>query len=484
MTMHPNMPRLLLYFAGFLLAGLLSPPAQAMDPFGTDQDTVNGPFQFTQDSSACDRNKINQPLTLTDVVDLALCNNPQTRELWASARAQAASVGENMANYLPTLTAQASSTRGHTTVGSYTSSSRDQNVSLSASYLLYDFGGRPARLRNARELLIAANATRDSTLQANFLAAVQAYYSLLSARASVDSLTTAETSAREALSAAAARFEAGVATPNDKLQAQTALSQATLNLINARGNERIAEGKLANIMGFDADQPFKLAPLPESEPDPAVEQDIGKLITQARQNRPDLAAANAQIKAAQAQLDNMRAAGRPTLTLNADASHSSATGTQISTGSPATSGSSFSIMLNVPLFTGFQNSYQQNLAEQQLQGKIAARDLLANQVAFDVWSAYQTMLMDSQALRTAETLLTSATANEEMTLGRYKAGVGGLSIVDVLTAQSALASARQQRVAALYNFLVSRISLAQAIGVLDLTQLDQRLSHAGQNNKE
>ncbi len=70
--------------------------------------------------------------------------------------------------------------------------------------------------------------------------------------------------------------------------------------------------------------------------------------------------------------------------------------------------------------------------------------------------------------------MASATASEQMTLGRYKAGVSGLSIVDVLNAQSALASARQQRVAALYNFLGARVALTQAIGLLDMTQIEDK----------
>jgi outer membrane protein TolC len=53
--------------------------------------------------------------------------------------------------------------------------------------------------------------------------------------------------------------------------------------------------------------------------------------------------------------------------------------------------------------------------------------------------------------------------------GRYKAGLG--SILDVLSAQSALANAQQQRVTALYHFQASRFTLTQAIGQLDLTLL-------------
>jgi outer membrane protein TolC len=244
------------------------------------------------------------------------------------------------------------------------------------------------------------------------------------------------------------------------------LSQARLNLITAQGGARTAQGTLANIMGFDASLPFSLLPLPESTPDPVVEQDIGKMIADARQQRPDLQAAEAQIKAAEAQFTATRATGLPTVSLGAS------TGIQNISGSPNTNSSSIGVTLNVPLFTGTRNTYQNRAAELQVESKVAARDLLANQIALDVWKAYQTLLTNSQSLLAASDLVASAEQSERMTLGRYKAGVANMSILDVLNAQSTLASARQQRVAALYNFQASRLALAQAIGQLDLTRLD------------
>lgn len=436
------------------------------DPLSTGEYVEPGIFPQTADPGLCDREKINKPLALADVVDLTLCNNPQTRSLWAGARAQAANVGVSMSAYLPTLSAQGNESRNFSNSAGKSTSYNSRSASLTASYLLFDFGGRSATLENAKQLLVAANETRDATLQTNFLTAVQSYYSLLSARASVDALKVAEASAKESFSAAEARYLAGVATPSDKLQAQTALSQARLNLITAQGNERTAQGVLANIMGFDASQPFLLTALPESTPDPVVEQDIGKLIGDARQKRPDLRAAEAQIKAAEAQLSATRATGLPTVSLGAS------TGTQNISGSPNTNSSSIGVTLNVPLFTGTRNTYQNRAAELQVEGKVAARDLLANQIALDVWKAYQTLLTYSQSLIAAGDLVASAEQSERMTLGRYKAGVANMSILDVLNAQSTLASARQQRVAALYNFQASRLALAQAIGQLDLTRLE------------
>jgi TolC family type I secretion outer membrane protein len=439
----------------------------AGDPLSVMEYVEPGDFPQTADPGRCDREKIKQPLTLADVVDLALCNNPQTRSLWASARAQAANVGVGMSAYLPTLSAQASASRNSSTSSGNTSNFNNRSASLTAGYLLFDFGGRAGTLENAKQLLVAANATRDATLQTNFLTAVQAYYSLLSARASVDALKVAEASARESFAVAEARYLAGTVTPADKLQAQTALSQARLNLITAQGNVSTAQGTLANVMGFDASLPFTLVSLPESAPDSVVEQDIGNLIEQARQKRPDLRAADAQIKAAEAQLAATRATGWPTVSLGASA------GAQNISGTPSTNSSSIGVTLSVPLFTGYRNTYQNRAAELQLEGKVAARDLLANQVALDVWKAYQTLLTNSQALIAANDLVASAELSERMTLGRYKAGVANMSILDVLNAQNALASARQQRVTALYNFQASRLGLAQAIGQLDLTRLEK-----------
>ena len=447
-----------------LLAALFLPMnAVAIDPFSTEDQLKYGRLDQSVDVNHCAKEKISTPLTLADVVDLALCNNPQTRSLWASARGQAAQVGVSTAAYLPTLSASGSVANNQTQTGSQNPiNSVSQNASLSASYLLYDFGGRSATLENAKQLLIAANATRDATLQSNFLTAIQAYYALLSARASVESFKVDEAKAQESLAAAQARYQAGVATPVDRLQAQTTLSQAKLNRIKGEGDATNAQGALANIMGFDASQQYTLQPLADVTPDQVIEQDIGKLIADARLKRPDLAAAESQIKAAEAQLQASNATGRPTITAGAMAGITN----------PEIKSNSIGITLSVPLFSGFKTHYQARAAEAQIEGKIAERDRLANQIALDVWKAYQGMLTNSQALRSADDLVIAATQSEQMILGRYKAGVG--NILDTLTAQSALANARQQRVAAFYNFLISRFALAQAIGQLDLTQLSSQ----------
>jgi outer membrane protein len=64
----------------------------------------------------------------------------------------------------------------------------------------------------------------------------------------------------------------------------------------------------------------------------------------------------------------------------------------------------------------------------------------------------------------SERLLTAASSTHEVAQGRYKAGVG--SMVDLLTAQAALADARRQRVAALVDRITAQTQLSLAAGRL------------------
>lgn len=435
------------------------------DPF----DTRDALHPSAQDIGSCRVTAEGRALTLADVVQISLCNNPQTRAVWASTRVRAAQLGASQASLLPSLSIQGSAGHGAGVAAGTHSVSNSQSASLSVSYLLYDFGGREAAISNARELLTAANASGDATLQSVFLSAVQAYFSLISAKAAVQANLASEKSAAEGLEAAETRYKVGAATPADRLQAKTALSQAKLTRIQAEGAMQSALGTLSNVMGFDPTTILTFAAPPTARPEIQLEDDVGKLIEAAQAQRPDLVAAEAQVRAAESSIELTRASGRPSLTLNGSSSQGRSA--VAGAGYASTRNHTVSLNLNFPLFTGFSTSYQLRAAEAQLENSLASRDQLARQVSLQVWQAYQNLRTQGQALRTADDLLASATESEALSLGRYRAGI--VSIIDLLTAQSALAGARQQHVAALYNWHAARFSLAQAIGALDLSALQQ-----------
>jgi outer membrane protein TolC len=69
-------------------------------------------------------------------------------------------------------------------------------------------------------------------------------------------------------------------------------------------------------------------------------------------------------------------------------------------------------------------------------------------------------------VRTIRDLLASATQSEQVALGRYKAGAG--SLLDLLTAQAALANARAQAIQARFSWYVALARLAHDVGILGL----------------
>lgn len=450
--------------ACILLAGIAGKVSGAEgDPFNTGALFAAGPGNSRELRMPCQKIPDGVTLALPDVVEASLCNNPLTRLAWINARIQAAQVGVAQSAFLPTLSASAARSRNGSNATGPALTYNQTSASLSANYLLYDFGGRAATLENARQLMAALAATQDATLQGVFLSAVQAYYQRYASEAAVTAARESLRASQESLKAAEARYRIGTGTPADRLQAQTAASQARLTLIQAEGNARSALGTLANAMGLDANNAPAIASPAEIAPSGAFERNVNELIAEAKRARPDLAAAEAQVKAAQANIAAVNAAGMPSIALSASQNYSD------SGSGAALHGNTLGISVNIPLFSGFNTTYKVKAAEAQLAAKAAQLDQLSKQVSLDVWRAYYALITGTEALRASSDLVASAGESEKMAAGRYQAGVGG--ILDLLNAQSAVASARQQNIQALYNWRIAKTTLAQAMGQLDFSQL-------------
>jgi outer membrane protein len=190
--------------------------------------------------------------------------------------------------------------------------------------------------------------------------------------------------------------------------------------------------------------------------------------------RPDLKAAEAQLQAAEASIAVVRAQGRPSLSLAAGPSWQRNDGV-------SSNGSSIGVVLNVPIFSGFENTYRVRSAEAQRDNRAAQRDRLRNQITLDVWRAYQSLTTATQTLQTTNDLLASAEQSARVALGRYKAGVG--NVLDLLSAQSALANARVQRIQAELDWNIYRATLAQSMGALDQSLLQNSLLQAAEEQR-
>jgi outer membrane protein len=460
------------FFLIFSLLGALM-PAYALDSIWySDKDlkeynikAIPEGYMDPSVTDACGTKSYDKPLSLVDVTEAALCHNPQTKEVYASAKAQAAQVGIARSLFFPSVTDTVSTSENKTRATNYSNVTNK----IVASYLLYDFGSRDATLENANQLLRAASATQNATVQNVLLSAVNAFYQVHASKAILNASIETERLYQESFKSAEAKYMAGVATPADKLQAQTSFANATLTKIKNEGNLKIAYGNLTNIMGVPANMRLEIADAKIDAIPEMIDQDIEALIEQARSQRPDLIASEAQLKASLAKIEIAKADSKPTVSLNLSNTYSD------NSNESFTNNSAIGLNVSIPLFGGYKPTYLIRSAEATAELIASQRDQLKLQVSLDVWTAYQNLKTANESIAASNVLVSSAEESSRVALGRYKEGVG--NIIDTLNAQSALANAKQQKIQSVLNWNIARTTLAQSIGVLDNAMI-QKLPEA------
>ncbi len=411
------------------------------------------------------------PLTLPELVDIALCANPATAVAYAASRSAAANVGIARAADLPTLSATVGptltrsdylSSQQFTTLGgtsfSATSNATDlgSSASLALDWLIFDFGGRAARIDAARASQRAALAQVADTVQSVALTTVNAYNSLQGYLASVEAARATVAFNRSSFDLADAKRRAGVSTPADALQARTSLAQAELTLAQAEGNARTAAGQLAVAIGQPPTTVLRLAPAPPLASGDVLTRDVVVLIADAERLRPDLSAARANRDAALAQVRAARSDARPSVALSVQDQLGYANS------SSDLNRASVGVTLSLPLFNGYDRTYRIAQARAEADRQAALLEQSRQQAGLDVYTQATALTTAIQVLATARELINSATASADIAQGRFKAGVG--TFTDLLNAQSALASARQQLVSADFGVRNAQATLARAVG--------------------
>ena len=451
------------FFITFSLLGMLIPAYALESIWYSDKDLKEDNIQLIPQayidpsvSDPCSQKAYDKPLSLVEVTEAALCHNPQTREVYANAKVQSAQVGIARSLFFPSVTDTLSVTENKNRTTNYSNATNR----IVASYLLYDFGSRDANFENANQLLRAASATQNATVQTVLLASVNAFYQVHASRAILNASIETERLSQESFKSAEAKYIAGVATPADKLQAQTSFANATLTKLRNEGTLKVAYGNLANVMGAPANINFQIADSKLDDIPELIDQDIDALIEQARLQRPDLVASEAQLKASLAKIEAVKADAKPKVRIDASNQYDENLLGQISQNT-----SQLGVFLSIPLFEGYKPTYLIRSAEATAELNASKRDQLKLQVSLDVWTAYQNLKTANETITASNVLLLSAEESSRVSLGRYKEGVG--NIIDTLNAQSALANAKQQKIQSVLSWNIARTTLAQSIGVLD-----------------
>ncbi len=104
-----------------LASGTVAIAADLSDPFSVHaltRSSQTGSYAPDKAAPPCAQDDaVQSALSLWDIVDRALCNNPQTRIAWANAKVSAAQVGVARSAYLPSLSASAGDSRNRSDGG-------------------------------------------------------------------------------------------------------------------------------------------------------------------------------------------------------------------------------------------------------------------------------------------------------------------------------------------------------------------------------
>jgi len=157
-------------------------------------------------------------MTLSELTDISLRNNPATSIAWNNARARAAEWGISRSSYYPTIGVEVDGVVGK--VPQSLSGRSYLDVGTTLNYLLLDFGSRSAGAEAARQALIAADWNHNQAIQDVLRDVPQAYYVHLGYVSLVESSQKDLEEAQSVLSATENRHRSGVSTISDVLQAR------------------------------------------------------------------------------------------------------------------------------------------------------------------------------------------------------------------------------------------------------------------------
>jgi outer membrane protein len=473
-----------------------SPGSEKYQPFKYRETFVE---PFTEED-------LSGTMPLSKLLDIALYNNPTTRSSWHAARAAAYAYHVSWSAYYPAVTligdiatertngptdinntqstngnvvtnaamtplaltgpsAAASSAASSSTSTTSTGAATVSTVfnEITGSYLLLDFGGRNAQTELAFQMLEQANWQHNLAMQQVMLAVLNSYTSYIGNRALVAASEQDLEDAKVALESTKVQRLAGLATLTDVLTAQSSVEQMQFNLEQARGAEKTALATLLITLGLSPDKEISVQDLPEKLPVIEISHNVSALIEMAKEHRPDIGAAIAQVKQQRAQLVISYSSGMPVFTLNATTNQLYFLHPKI----PETYNNSVSLNWSTPLFQGFYYLNQRRQIKEQIQEALANVDATVAQVVTAVMTDYYAFTTAEASLPSSEALVESSKRAYHGILSQYKVGVA--SVVDVTTALTTLSNARAQLVMTRTQWAASLANLAFSVGVLEDT---------------
>ena len=401
-------------------------------------------------------------LSLPMALEHALCVNPGVRQATYAVTEKQSDIDLAQLSYRPRVNSALSVNTSPAASGDNTNlATQNISSSLGLNWLLFDFGQRDATLAQTRSQLSSAVYGLTNVQRLAVGETLRLYTEALSVWLRLENLRDAEIVAEQSLRAAMAKYNLQVGSLSEKLQAQTALSQTSLELVRANGQWETARAALAVHMGFTIYQRIGMPALEVAVPFIGIESNIDDMLKYMRENHPRLKSLQADANSLRSRGAAVVAEGRGSISFNASGQISRALNQSNNTWDKNLSAS---VSANIPLFNRDEIDARLAQINAQTDTKLSLLDAAQRELDIELLRQILVVRTEIETKFAARILAAAAEQNHKVALGRYQSGVG--TIVDLLTAQSALSAARLALDVTYLSQATARLRLVAIVGRL------------------
>lgn len=405
------------------------------------------------------------PITLTEAIRLAQQNSVTTVQARGNLRTSSAAVKQSYAAFLPSFSVSARTQRQSgdrfDTQGNlvpFTGNPTNYSTSLTSSLELFDGGRRFFDIKAAKADVNAADAGEIAARYNVALQVKQQYYNILAARESQSAAQAQIQQADQQLKASSLRLRAGAATVSDSLRSAVALGNARLALLTAQNNLRIANETLTRLVASPTTVTATASDTVDQQVVIPNMSELEELVNKA----PSIQQADAQLAAAHASVRSAKTAFLPSISMNFNRG-GSGLDPQFGIGDKRYAyNQNLSFSLNFPLFN--------NLNREVTVARAAVAEDVASVQARDArLLARQTLVQSVAQMKTAQEQVsiqvqTVAAATEDLRVQQRRYELGATTLLDLLTSETQLDTARTALIRARYDYRVAKAQLEALIG--------------------
>jgi outer membrane protein len=308
-----------------------------------------------------------------------------------------------------------------------------------------------------REGTRQARADEQTTRETVVNLVVDQYLLILRALATRDAARVRVALAQRLYEQATELQKTGIGLNIDTVRANVELQNERQNLIDAETLTHTTTYGLAELLDLPRDQDLEVADRLDFFDLPVLDKQV--LLNQALNSRPEIRSLNSQKRIAELATDSAREQRLPQLDFSGFWLYQ---GSRFNNGIPAYT---YALSLQFPLFTGGRIRAETARATLEEQRVAELRRQLEAQIVDQVKSALDQLTAARNSVQVANLGYELAQQEVAQAQRRFQAGV--TTNVEVITAQDALARASDNQIGALFQFNLSRASLAHATGEIE-----------------